>query len=479
MDQLLNELRDEAVCSEILEKKHVLNRKALYNIIYRYNLSSVVKYHDEDISSIHIPHEKSKLDYTNPIQIYQKIDEPCDNFDTEDTMLVIMTEEQREMLLNFGHDKICIDSTNNSEKLKLQLTSIFILDEFGVTFPACYFISNKIDENTLTMLFQEIKKMVGVIDAKIFMSDDTPYFYNSWKNVMTEVKNQIICKWYIDRAWRKSLDKIGNKEAKSEIYAILRALLDEANKQEFEKLSRSLLEKLDTEGFYDFKHFFVSTYAARPNVWAACYREETFLNTSMALEASHKALKHLYSKFCQNNRIDVVIQILLKTIRDKTFNRKINLSEGYANTRRNEILIRHERAGDVKKIFEIHDQEWLVESLSKNVKHSVRKKSNDCSCQQKCLVCKVCVHMYTCSCNDYFISRNLCKHIHAVCRSLQSNDPSFISHQPLDMFEIEIATNNISDHMKEEEESCSEEELFTSQVIRSNFSSFCFNRPII
>ncbi|XP_065203343.1 uncharacterized protein LOC135833443 [Planococcus citri] len=473
LDQLLSEIRDEAVSSEILEKKHLITRKTLYNIINKYNLNSVVKYNDDDMSGIDALYEKCESMDSNPILMYKKIDEPFGALCNEDMMLVIITDEQREMLRKFGHDIICIDSTFNSEKLKLQLTSVFILDEFEVAFPACYCISNKVDENTITVLFQEIKKLVGVIEAKAFMSDDEPLYYNSWKNVMTEAKNQIVCKWYIDRAWRKSLDKLGNKETKHEIYTTLRTLLDEPNKQVFEYSLRNFLRKLDEEGFHEFAEFFTTTYAKRPQVWAACYREEAFLNTSMALEASHKALKYLYWKSCKENRIDVVINILLKTIRDKTFKRMINLNEGHANIYANDILVRHDRARHVKSITEIDEQQWSVKSLSKNVKHSVRKIADSCPCQQKCLVCKLCVHMYSCTCNDYFISRNLCKHIHGVARFLNLNDslPTSISHEIPNSYEVyitEYQDDSADEQIKDEPPPVvySEEDLFTNQLLQ-------------
>ena len=47
----------------------------------------------------------------------------------------------------------------------------------------------------------------------IFMSDDAEQYWNSWSSIYgnTETK-KLLCKWHIDRAWRKGLTEHVSKQ---------------------------------------------------------------------------------------------------------------------------------------------------------------------------------------------------------------------------------------------------------------------------
>lgn len=49
--------------------------------------------------------------------------------------------------------------------------------------------------------------------------------------------------------------------------------------------------------------------------------------------------------------------------------------------------------------------EYVIDKISDDCKHM---------CELKCRVCKICVHMFQCSCPDNVINYNICKHIHCV-----------------------------------------------------------------
>lgn len=64
----------------------------------------MVKYHDNVSASVDILYTKCKSVDTNPIWVYKKFDQPLGDLCTKDMMLMIITEEQREMLQKFSSD---------------------------------------------------------------------------------------------------------------------------------------------------------------------------------------------------------------------------------------------------------------------------------------------------------------------------------------------------------------------------------------
>ncbi|KAG5894472.1 hypothetical protein JTB14_032500 [Gonioctena quinquepunctata] len=79
--------------------------------------------------------------------------------------------------------------------------------------------------------------------------------------------------------------------------------------------------------------------------------------------------------------------------------------------------IRHLRGMEVecKNIIIVEENKGDV--TSQTIQYSVKKISDSCpmkNCKSFCIKCKVCIHMFSCDCPDYFTNSNLCKHIHAV-----------------------------------------------------------------
>lgn len=150
------------------------------------------------------------------------------------------------MLEKFSANHVCIDSTHNTNKYDYQLTTLEIIDEFGEGFPCAFCISSKVNEDTMKMFFDLLKLEFGApIHTSLFMSDDAPCYYNAWKVEMTEVEHHLICKWHIDRSFRKNLPCIpGNSQQKSEVYKSIRLLLEKPDKDKFNSLLQAFLKKI-------------------------------------------------------------------------------------------------------------------------------------------------------------------------------------------------------------------------------------------
>jgi len=127
---------------------------------------------------------------------------------------------------------------------------------------------------------------------------------------------------------------------------------------------------------------------------------------------------------------------LLKSVRDKNFERLVKLCNGGKVTHYvNAINNRHHSAAQIhnSNINKTSTITWTVKSESLEEEYLV-KKCEPCACKVICVACKICVHLFSCTCYDYTIKNNMCKHIHAV--KMNTND----DHE--DQIDVQTCTNN-------------------------------------
>lgn len=428
LDQILNEVRNEITASSALQKKHFLNKKTLFNIMKKYSISDVKKRPKEDDMTAETLLNECKEMAHNPIVMNKQKGETHAVLDTNDTMIIIMNDVQIEIMKKFASDKICIDSSTNSRKGNFQLIAVLVIDEFGEEFPCCFCVCNRINETTLSILFDVIKTYTGPISTNIFMSDDNRCYFEAWEKVMLKPENIFLCKWHVDEDWKKNLKLIGDKRAKCEVYSRLRPLLEETDQAAFSSSCNSILSELKQAGHLDFHNYFKSRYCYRLEAWASCYRSKEFHNHNMALEAFHRVLNHLHMKGIKNTNIDVLLHLFFKVIREKVFNRLMYLEDNTGTSYTEKLYKRHRRLKEIKEIVQLSNQHWQIKcDREQNVVYNIKMEAETCECKRKCTSCAVCVHMYSCTCNDYLITHNLCKHIHAVKMLQTQSDHSQIS----------------------------------------------------
>ena len=122
------------------------------------------------------------------------------------------------MLIRFGKEAICIDSTHGTNIYDFYLITVLVLDDCKEGIPVAWLISNREDAAVLNQFFSKIKVRCGDISTNVFMSDDADNFYNGWKGVFTVTNTRkLICSWHIDKSWRKGLHthiSVKSKQAK-------------------------------------------------------------------------------------------------------------------------------------------------------------------------------------------------------------------------------------------------------------------------
>ena len=98
------------------------------------------------------------------------------------------------------------------------------------------------------------------------------------------------------------------------------------------------------------------------------------------------------------------------------FERIVKLSKGKCSLKLDGIRKRHDtsEAIDASAVSVLSDTEYAVASSGNSnytvavLKSSVCKPDN---CLLRCLKCNICIHMFSCTCPDYSVAANMCKHI--------------------------------------------------------------------
>jgi len=115
------------------------------------------------------------------------------------------------------------------------------VDEFGSGCPVAFCFFNRSNEVNFKLFFEKIKVKVGIINAKVFMSDDTPTFYN-WSGVMGSVKHQLLCSRHVNRNWQENLNKVSGGPEKKLVSQTLRFLMHQT--QDFQNHLSKCIEDL-------------------------------------------------------------------------------------------------------------------------------------------------------------------------------------------------------------------------------------------
>lgn len=436
LQTVLDHIRNAATGD--LARIHIVTKLDLHNIMASFNINHSERLHQNDKVSVQYWVEEMRNKVSNPVIYFkqQGLPDELGELRQEDFMIVLMTEPQRGLLKRLGTEKICIDSTHGTNLYDFQLTTLVVIDEFGSSFPCAYCISNKVDTIFMSSFFRALKNVIGLLECKVFMSDDASAYYNAWECVMGKVEKRLLCTWHVDKNWRQNIQKlIPGKELKALVYKTVRTLLEETDTLKFEKLLSAFLEEMNEPDTFLFRNYFHNHYAQRSEVWAYCHRIYIGINTNMYLEGLHRVIKYCYLEGRVNKRLDKLITALLKLTRDKLFDRLIKLCKGKVTQKIATIHKKHQ-LGKLIPAIAICSTEagrmWRVKSQSlQNTWYHVLKNenSNQCDCKLTCKSCNTCIHTYACSCTDHVVNFNMCKHIHAVIS--MSEDTKIIQDQDI------------------------------------------------
>lgn len=424
-DNVLNKIRDNITTH--IERLHLLTRQDLHNIERSFSIRQEQR-HLVDAISVKMWVEEMRSRDDNPVLFYKEQGKKEATIGTNrglganDFALAIQTPLQAELLRQCGDKKvICADATHGTNSYDFQLVSVLVIDEFGEGFPVGWCISNKEDHVLLSNFFEHLKENTGPISAQWFMSDMAEQYYSSWVDVYGGKPKKLLCTWHVDRAWRKNLNKINDKQLQKEVYHMLRVLMEEMDATKFHKiLEETIKEWRKNPLVSDFLEYFELYYTQRPQEWAGCYRKRASINTNMYAESFHRVLKYVYLKGKVNKRMDLCINVLLRYARDKAFDRLLKFEKGKTTKRTSAIMHRHKLSLSLSTSLVTRDKDqWTVQSSTEPNTTYIVEKLESCKkdCWIRCDKCQVCIHSYTCTCPDSLLHGMICKHVHLVIRS--------------------------------------------------------------
>ena len=279
---------------------HLLCRKDIRNIEKSYRFNSVQRSNDDATSVAYWVLEMMENPENNPVIFYKHQGSPqseeCDNLCEDDFAICIQTPIQRSIMKKFGHQRIiCIDSTHGTNGYDFSLVTKVVVDEFSEGYPVGWCLSNQEDQFVIENFLKPIKTRIVSITPRWFMSDDAKQFHSAWRSVFGNVDSKLLCTWHVDRAWHEKLALIKDKHTQMVVYNSLRLLLEEIEIQKFEMLLTKTVQQLQTNATTaEFSQYFINTYMGSKNQWASCYRQQSFININMHVEAFHHVLKYIY-----------------------------------------------------------------------------------------------------------------------------------------------------------------------------------------
>lgn len=437
----------------------ILESQDIKNIVTQFGLKQEHKRHPDDSTSVRLIvteyREAGDLLY---FKDQNSIDPENPEIGKKEFVLGFIKEEQRRVFskqLESGQElQICMDSTHCISQYEgYQLTTLMTVTDLNQGFPVAFLISSTVNEAILKVFLGEVKKRLGSLCAKIFMSDDDPMFRNAWNAIMHgDVPQQVLylnCSWHTDRTFRRN---IGSKikaplHQKKEIYQMVRALMDEPEEDEFHKKCKGFLMHLSKANYQQFLTYFNENYLDenRIKLWPKCFRKDVTLHTNNFLESMHRLLKYVYMNGKKVKRLDYTLYVLGKLVNDVTYKRMIDLMKN--RTRRHELNERHR---DSKNLDVVEDDgHFLVSSASiKQKKYTVITRDLSCNiCRERCTYCNVCQCMYMCTCEDNDKgTRNICKHIHAVVQHMEGKTQVAMPNSPSEEIEYiqDIVCNKLS-----------------------------------
>ena len=183
---------------EKLERKHLCSKQDIVNISKKCDTEHVQKHPDDHISvQLHVDEniEENKNIVLFKQQGEEKIYFPRDidnPLRKNGFALGIMTDFQKRMFEQFGNNIVCTDATHGINYYDFNLIIILVIYEYTEGIPVAWLLSNKENSVVLKLFFEIVKKNLGNISPKIFMSDNAPQYYTSWIQVSSTDVQKLI-----------------------------------------------------------------------------------------------------------------------------------------------------------------------------------------------------------------------------------------------------------------------------------------------
>ncbi|XP_048735607.2 uncharacterized protein LOC125651055 [Ostrea edulis] len=412
-----------------LKHYHLIDRKTIHNLKQKIIDSSVIR-HSDDATSTFLRVDALRKEIFDPILIFkqQNVDDSKIGLAKEDFMLAIMTKQQLDMYEKHAPIILCMDSTHKTNLYSFKLITLLVPDEFRRGYPVAFCISNKENEQAISVFLNAVKSKSPQTKVNILMTDDDNAGWNAAKNVYGSNLEHFLCIWHVHKNWRLKIQQhVKDTEQQAEIYCLLCAAMNAKTETLLNTYCDILVQRLSDIN-PNLLTYFNNYYLLRKEKWAMCFRKGEYsnVNTNMFLESFHNQLKTIYFEGKRNRRIDILLETLLQIENNLYFKhlaaKKFNIPSGEIM----KTLDRHQSSFEIQNssVCQVYENTFTLKS-QKNLYTVVThcQKCPETHCYMKCkkVPCiDLCRHLLTCNCYDY-LEGNICKHLHKVQSLLYRN----------------------------------------------------------
>ncbi|VEN59296.1 unnamed protein product [Callosobruchus maculatus] len=427
-DDILEEI-SSSISDAKLKRLHILNKKDLYNIAASFNLCPNTVRCSNDIMSMDSWISDMQINTTS-ILFYKPegiVVEEWNQLKEDDFILIVMTESQSQILQSHGTDYICIDRTHGTIGYNYQLVTVLVVDGIGQGFPCSFLISSRSDKEVISIFFEHVKDRIGSkINCRVLMTDMDDVFLDAWSEIMSPPKLRLYNTWKVDQDWRDNLRATVKtiREKQLQIYRLLRTLLEDTDENAFDEMFTKVCKSLsEDKEASEFAEFLINHYMKNIPCWSYCYQLDAGVKPSLHIERICKTIENVYLKSQRDKRLYQGISAIMGLVTDDCLERQIDLDKSQLIKKVQTIGARHITSLNMDFDLVISgDDGWNVLSIDLKESNVVQRIKDVCTCELHCRDCEGCLHQYVCSCNDSFLSSNMCKHIHLVCRHSENQD---------------------------------------------------------
>ncbi len=358
-----------------------------------------------------------------------------------DAVLVFMTPAQQILLQKYGNNAVAVVSARQTRPFNYVLYILLAFDYDNESLPVAFAISNRGEVELQNIFFNCVRTKTGVLQPKVLVTDARECCYDSWKTVMGAAGSHVLCAWHIRETLMKSLKKINVKGKRKEISESLRQLLAERSTDTFEEMLQTLLADEDFD-MSELLTRFRAEFAERAPLWASCYWKYGSANVCKQVETFYRSFKRICRKSDAAKSWYTRLTAITLTFESKL--RSVLLAESYCGTtlRSKELRSAHRKyaafAAEKENFIAVKKDEngWLIRAFrtsegrrSPEV-YSVRRLHRKCpvmenrnrdTCDLLCAECKVCGHLYCCTCAESALKNYMCEHIHAIMSTFCTN----------------------------------------------------------
>ncbi|GAB6029685.1 hypothetical protein CHUAL_014162 [Chamberlinius hualienensis] len=367
---------------------------------------------------------------------------------TENSMVIVMTKLQEDFMKLYGNDGlICITTTANLE-IQQYFTIIYVARDARNIFPCLYVLSDKLDIEVWTEIFETVKSKCGIIKPKIMLSDNSDMLETVWANVMeVHIEKHLLNSWAVDLDWRTNLCKIiGKQHQKAEMYKSLTVLLLERDLLKHSVILSSLTTCLQSKYFENFGTYLKSHWLTRIKLWAFAFRDSITSAVDLEIHKINQQYVNLFnhlsvhqiSNDTSNRRInektsalggkfDNILKVLLRICRDNGIKSYLTFNSSYKLWLSALVTTNHHHQCCVfsfnHHVITTCSNGWLIESCEGDFIVFQKKEKCDYGdgCILKCVSCHICIHCFSCSCAVSLLHPTICQHVHLIARTIKQS----------------------------------------------------------